>query len=66
MDAPRLRDGDGGGAEVLVEEPAQVPRRHAHAPGELVHARLVEKTIADQAERTRHTRRFSRPRGRPR
>ena len=54
--APRLGDGDGRGAEVLLEQPAQLPAADAQPLGQRLDAGLVlvQRALGDQRERAAH------------
>jgi hypothetical protein len=61
LHAARQRDVDGRGAEVLHEEPAQVPRGHAQAIRESIDALAVERAITNQPQRAGHDARGAEP-----
>ena len=59
--APGQRDFDRRRAEMLDEQPPQVPGGHAEAIGKLFHAVAIERAFADQSQRSRHDARCARP-----
>jgi hypothetical protein len=63
--APRARDAGGRGADVLREEPAQLPGAHAEAAGERLDVAGVERARVDQAKGTRDEGGRAEPRRRP-
>jgi hypothetical protein len=50
MDPSRQRDSDGGSANVLGEEPAQVPRPDAETGRQRLDAVLIERAFHDQPD----------------
>ena len=54
--APSLCHGDGRGAEMTAEQPAELPFAHAQAFGQHVDAPMIEGTTLDQGERARDRR----------
>ena len=65
--APRLRDRDRRGAEVLLEQPAELPLADAEPLGQRVDVAVaVERAVCDQRQRPRHGVRRAAPRRRGR
>jgi hypothetical protein len=54
MNAAGLRDCDRRGAEMLTEQPPQLPLADAQAAGEPIDVGVVQRAELDQAERARY------------
>ena len=61
VDPPGERDLERRRAKMLHEQPAQVPRRHAEAIGQLLDAFAIERAFADETQPARHHARRARP-----